>query len=171
MLEQSARRPIDIVNVYICDEDWEEALGDLSSYDAVAWTGSTMTIYIDNELTRRQKALCDRVFELGIPQFGSCYGVQLASMVAGGLCNANPRGYEVGIGRKITLTSDGRSHPMFDSKPAVFDVFMTHFDEVTHMPKNSLLLASNSWTHVQAASVRHKKGEVGDVLRSISVLL
>jgi hypothetical protein len=36
----------------------------------------------------------------------------------------------MGVSRKITLSGAGQSHPMFEGKPATFDAFTSHKDEV-----------------------------------------
>ena len=74
-------------------------------------------------------------------------------VAAGGTCRANPRGREMGIARKVVLTPEGRAHPMYAGKPTVFDAFISHVDEVTHLPSTAVLLASNQFTHIQAACV------------------
>jgi GMP synthase (glutamine-hydrolysing) len=40
----------------------------------------------------------------------------------------------------------------------VFDAFISHDDEITHLPPGATLLASNAHSHVQAVSVAHKGG-------------
>ncbi len=64
----------------------------------------------------------------------------------------------MGIGRKIGLTPEGRSHPLFVGRSNVFDAYISHYDEITHMPPNGLVLAGNSFTRVQAVAVNHLKG-------------
>jgi len=95
---------------------------------------------------------------MGIPQFGSCWGIQLAVYVAGGEVKPNPKGREMGIGRKIAVTEAGRSHPMFEGKPGVFDHFVSHDDEVTKLPPGALHLAGNDFSNIQAVEVSFKKG-------------
>lgn len=130
----------------------------LEQYDGVAWTGSNLTIYDDDPRVRRQIDLGREIFRRGIPSFGSCWAVQMAVVAAGGVVSANPRGREMGIARKIALTPEGRAHPMYTGKPSVFDAFISHVDEVTHLPAGGLLLASNPFTRVQAVSVAHGRG-------------
>ncbi len=131
---------------------------EIAGYDGVAWTGCSLTVFDDDPRVRRQIEFCRDVFEAGIPSFGTCWGVQIAVVAAGGLCRANPRGREMGIARKIELTPAGRAHPMYAGKAGVFDGFISHVDEVTHWPGTAVVLASNRFTHVQAACVTHGKG-------------
>ena len=58
----------------------------------------------------------------------------MAVVAAGGTVRANPRGREMGIARKIALTPEGRGHPLYAGKGSVFDAFISHVDEITHLP-------------------------------------
>ncbi len=132
---------------------------DLEAYDGLLWPGCNLTVYhTDDERVIKMIELCNRAYEKGVPQFGSCWGIQLAVFVAGGEIKPNPRGREMGVARKIHLTPEGRNHPMYQGKPTVFDGFISHDDEITELPEGALWLASNEFTRVQAVSVTHKKG-------------
>lgn len=141
--------------------DLDSALPDeraVAAYDGVIWTGSNLTIYEDDPRVTRQIAFARRVFDVGRPQFGSCWGAQMAAVAAGGEVRKNPRGREMGFARKVRLTPEGRRHPMFEGKPEVFDGFISHLDEVTRIPDGGVLLATNEHTPVQALEVRHGNG-------------
>jgi GMP synthase (glutamine-hydrolysing) len=104
------------------------------------------------------KRMVDHAYEAGIPQFGSCWGVQIAVYVAGGDVKANPKGREMGVARKVFLTEAGRCHPMYEGKAPVFDGLVSHDDEITRLPECATLLASNDFTSVQAVEVKYKNG-------------
>ncbi len=131
---------------------------ELARYDGIAWTGCSLTVFDDDPRVTSQIELCRAAFQAGVPSFGSCWGVQIAVVAAGGECRANPRGREMGIARKIELTPEGRAHPMYVGKANVFDGFISHVDEVTDWPATAQLLASNAFTRVQAMSVSHLGG-------------
>ena len=130
----------------------------LQQYDGIAWTGCSLTIYEDDPRVGPQIELARAAFESKVPSFGSCWAAQIAVVAAGGIVRATPRGREMGIARKIGLTPEGRGHPLYFGKANVFDAFISHVDEITHLPSGSVLLASNAFTHVQAVSVAHKGG-------------
>ncbi len=130
----------------------------IETYDAFLWTGSNLTIYEDDPRVTRQIEFCRRIFQIGRPQWGSCWGVQMAAVAAGGEVRKNPRGREMAFARRIRLTPEGRAHPMYDGKPDVFDGFISHLDEVTRLPEGATLLATNDHTRVQALEVRHENG-------------
>jgi GMP synthase (glutamine-hydrolysing) len=130
----------------------------IADYDGIAWTGSSLTIFADDPKVTPQIDFAKAAFEARVPSFGSCWAAQIAVVAAGGLCAANPKGREMGLARKIALTPEGRAHPLYAGKKSVFDAFISHDDEITHLPPGGLLLASNSYTQVQAVAVTHKGG-------------
>src|SRR5262245_46195542 len=71
----------------------------LTSYDGFIWTGSNLTIYHDLPEVTRQIELSRAIYEAGVPQFGSCWGVQMAATAAGGEVKKKPRGREWSIAR------------------------------------------------------------------------
>lgn len=134
--------------------------GALAAYDGIAWTGSSLSVTkpADPEVAA-QIDFAKAIFASGVPSFGSCWAAQIAAVAAGGRCDVNPKGREMGIARKIALTPEGRAHPLYTGKKSVFDGFISHDDEITHLPAGGVLLASNAFTHVQALAVTHEGGE------------
>jgi GMP synthase (glutamine-hydrolysing) len=130
----------------------------LHAYDAYIWTGSNLTIYDEDLEVTRQVDFSRSLYEAGIPQFGSCWGVQMAAMAAGGMVAKNPNGREWSIARDIELTEAGRAHPMYSGKQHKFDGFIMHLDEVTVIPEGASMLATNAHTHIQALAVKHPSG-------------
>ncbi|MEQ9519686.1 MAG: type 1 glutamine amidotransferase [Parvibaculum sp.] len=125
----------------------------LGAFDAALWTGSSLTIYHQTAEVLRQVSLSRALFKEGVPSFGSCWALQMASLAAGGTCRLNPSGREFGIARKISLTDAGRAHPLYNGKSAVFDGFTSHFDDVESLPEGAIHLAGNRITAIQAAIV------------------
>ena len=130
----------------------------IEQYDGIAWTGSSLTIYADDPKVAPQIAFAKAAFEAQVPSFGSCWAAQIAVVAAGGQCAQNFHGREMGIARKISLTPEGRAHPLFTGKKSVFDAFISHEDEATHLPPGGVMLASNGHSMMQAVAVTHKGG-------------
>ncbi|MBK7979394.1 MAG: type 1 glutamine amidotransferase [Ignavibacteriae bacterium] len=132
---------------------------ELKKYDGVLWPGCNLTVYHDHdERVTKMVDICKDAYEVGVPQFGSCWAAQIAVYAAGGEVKPNPKGREMGLARKVFLTEEGRKHPMYEGKPPVFDGFISHDDEITKLPEGGKWLASNDFTNVQAVEVKHKKG-------------
>lgn len=141
--------------VYVADPDFALPEGtSIADFDAFIWTGSDLTVYhTDDPRVASQIAFAKELMEAGAISWGSCWGIQLAALVAGGEVAVNPRGREWGIARDIQLTDAGRTSPMHEGKPEKFDGFIMHLDEVTRLPEGTPLLATNEHTPVQAAIV------------------
>jgi GMP synthase (glutamine-hydrolysing) len=132
--------------------DLPQGLG-LSDFHGVAWTGSPLNAYEDRPVVTRQIEFARAAFHSGVPGFGSCWGLQVMTVALGGTVRLNPKGPEVGVGRQITLTQDGRVHAMYAGKGGVFDALCVHQDEVCVLPVGARLLAANAFSAVQAAEV------------------
>lgn len=141
------------------DPGKEEPPSGVETYDGIMWTGCNLTIYDkENASVARQIEFARRAYEAGIPSFGTCWGIQMAVVAAGGEVRANPKGREMGIVRKVRITPEGISHPLYNGKPPVFDGFISHLDEVTTLPPGASLLAVGDFTRVMSLSITHKKG-------------
>jgi len=130
----------------------------LDSYVGVAITGSSLNIYRREIESLRQIDFVREVFARGIPMFGSCWGLQLATVAAGGEVGLNPAGREVAFARKITLTPAGRDHPMHAKRDVAFDAPAIHGDIVTRLPQGSIATARNAMSEIQAAEIRLGRG-------------
>ena len=131
---------------------------ELSQYDGIAWTGSSLTIFEPGPAVSPQIEFARAAFEARVPSFGSCWAAQIAVVAAGGECARNPKGREMFLARKIGLTSAGRAHPLYRSKKTVFDAWISHDDEITKLPSGARILSSNDFTQVQSVSVTHQGG-------------
>jgi GMP synthase (glutamine-hydrolysing) len=132
---------------------------DLEQYAGILWTGCNLCIYDEtNPSVVKQIALARLCYAIGIPAFGSCWGLQMSVVAAGGKVALNPKGKEMGLARKIQLTAAGKRHPLFKEKPAVFEAYISHDDMVTEIPEGGVVLATNEFTPIQALAVTHKKG-------------
>jgi GMP synthase (glutamine-hydrolysing) len=129
----------------------------LADFDGVTITGSALNIYNGGGPVERQIEIAKAVFEAGVPFFGSCWGLQIAVVAAGGQVQKNPRGREFGFARRIQLNEAGRAHPLFAGKPAVYEAPTIHRDEIGALPAGATLLASNDMG-LQAAVFTHRRG-------------
>ena len=131
----------------------------LEHFDGIIWTGSDLTIFhLDDERVTKQIDFAKAVYEYGVPSYGSCWGIQMAAVAAGGEVEKNPKGREWSIGRNIRLTKEGSQSLFLAGKPEIYNGFVMHLDEVTRIPAGGTILAHNEHCKVQSLEVRHKKG-------------
>ncbi len=126
----------------------------LEGYDGIAITGSALNVYdggpeIDHQIELTRAVLASRT-----PLFGSCWGLQIITVAAGGSVRKNPKGREIGFGRRIRLTASGRGHPMFAGKDEVFNAITVHLDEIEAIAPGTQVLAANAFSAVQAAEIK-----------------
>ncbi len=144
-------------DIYRPQEPGEPAQA-LDAYDGVFLSGSPLHVYHDNHEVRANVDFMRAVFAAGVPSFGSCAGLHIAVVAAGGAVRRNPDGHEVGLARRIALTPEGARHPLLEGRPAAFDAPAVHGDEVEALPDGATLLAGNAASPVQAAEIRHGAG-------------
>jgi len=130
----------------------------ITDYDALVWTGSNLTVHQDTPAVREQLALARAALDAGLACFGSCWAVHVAVTATGGTCAANPKGREFGVARAITLTANGRAHPLFKGRAIAFDALTSHEDHVVSVGLGTSILASNEWSAVQAVAVTRGRG-------------
>jgi GMP synthase (glutamine-hydrolysing) len=138
---------------YPADSGANLPLGGIEGYDGVAITGSALNVYDGGPAIEPQIELARAVLKSKTPLFGSCWGLQVVTVAAGGTVRANPKGREIGIGRSIALTQAGRDHPMYAGKAAVFDAVTVHLDEIETLAPGTTVLASNAVSAVQSAEI------------------
>jgi GMP synthase (glutamine-hydrolysing) len=126
----------------------------LEGYDGIAITGSSLHVYNGGVEVMRQIDLVRAALKTGTPVFGSCWGLQVITAAAGGSVRRNPKGREIGFGRGIRLTEDGRKHPMYVGKLDVFNAPTVHLDEVEAVAPGTTILATNAMSRVQSVEVR-----------------
>ncbi len=118
----------------------------LSDYDGILFTGSNSNIHKMTEGTRRQLDFARTAFESGTPMFGICWGLQLATVAAGGEVGpsqAKDRKCEAPFSFGVSLSEEGRGHPMHLGRPETFDTFGFHSDQVTRLAPGSRVTACN----------------------------
>lgn len=129
-----------------------------ADYDGVIITGSALHIWHQEPEAMRQVEIARAIFKANVPFYGSCWGLQVATVAAGGVVHKNPRGREMGFARQITRLAAGENHPLLAGRAPAFDAPCSHLDEVATLPPDSTLLASNAMSRVQAAEIRHDGG-------------
>ncbi len=143
---------------FIADTDQPLPTDDeLIHCNGCVWTGSDLTIYQLVPRVERQIKLAKKLYNLGVNSFGSCWGIQMAVVAAGGKVAKNPKGREWGIAKDIIVTKAGEKSKLLKGKPKVFDGFIMHFDEVVNLPENTQILAGNEHTKIQAIEVHSGK--------------
>ncbi len=130
----------------------------LDAFDGIIFAGSPIQMYESTPETRSAAAFMERVYQSGTPSFGSCAGLQIAAVAAGGAVKPRDNGMKAGFARRIVPTGPGRSHPMLRGRPATWDAPAMHATLVDRLPSGGTVLAKGEGTPVEAAEIRHGNG-------------
>ncbi len=101
----------------------------------------------------KKAPICDgRMFSLGIPVLGICYGMQLMAKSLGGMVERSPsREY----GRAILTVTDHKL--LFKSIPKKSTIWMSHGDKVKYMPSGFKRIGRSKNTSIAAFANLDKK--------------
>ncbi|QQP92878.1 gamma-glutamyl-gamma-aminobutyrate hydrolase family protein (plasmid) [Skermanella sp. TT6] len=131
---------------------------ELRRYDGIFFAGSPIQMHDDSGESRSAARFATDVFESGTPAFGSCAGLQIAAVAAGGTCKPRETALEAGFARGITATDAGRDHPLLRGRPIVWDAPAMHFSVIDTMPPGGVVLARTKSTPIEAAEIRSRNG-------------
>lgn len=120
----------------------------LAGVDGVVFTGSGVAWSTDAAEAKPQRDAMELVFQHGLPSWGSCNGMQLATVVLGGVVGASPKGIEVGVAQNLARADT--DHPMFAGRAATWETPCIHRDETQRLPIGAVLSATNDHSPVQA---------------------
>ena len=109
-------------------------IGELAQSKGIILSGGPQNLSEKNALRVNKK-----VFELGIPILGICYGMQLTAFMLGGKVRAGKKS-EYGPAQ-ITIK---QSSKIFNGLKKNQDTWMSHGDSVTKLPEGFIKIASSS---------------------------
>ena len=104
----------------------EGAAPDPARHKGIIFAGSPIQMHKDSPETRAAVRFMAQVFQTGVPSFGSCAGLQIAAVAAGGATGPRRTGAEFAFARDITRTDAGLRHPVLDGRPATWTAPAMH---------------------------------------------
>lgn len=111
---------------------------------AVILSGGPASVFL------KESPVCDKkIFEMGIPVLGICYGLQLMTKVLGGKIYKSKK-REFG---QATVAVKGKN-PLFDKIDKNMAVWMSHGDKVTELPAGFKVIATTE--NSPMAAIAHK---------------
>src|ERR1700724_349635 len=132
----------------------------LGDFNGLMFSGSPLHIYDRTPEVTRQIDFARAAFTAGLPAWGSCWGLQLATVALGGTVRRNPRGRELGVARAITTTAAGHTHPLLGLRPSIFDALCSHIDELEQLPPGAEVLARNELCAMASLAVELASGSI-----------
>ncbi len=144
---------IDTVNPS-SDHDIDQRVKDLNKYDGLIWGGSSLHIYNDTVAVRRQIEFMKECQKKIKNILAICWGMQVAVTAAGGEVKRATKGTHKGIAHDVEINENGLKHPIYRSKKKQFNTPAFNYDEITTLPENTVILASNSINKIMALNFK-----------------
>ena len=133
----------------IIDAPYGASLPAPKKVESLVITGSPVSVYERRSWSVNCCAWLAKVWLQKIPILGVCYGHQLMADALGGEVKASPNGREMGAIKVEQHFND----PLFSGLNTIFNVWQTHIDEVSQVPDQAKIIASNDHCPVQAMSI------------------
>ena len=150
---------IDVVNPS-SDLNISEVAKDLNKYNGLIWGGSSLNIYNNTIEIRRQLDFMRECQNKIKNILAICWGMQVATTVAGGVVKKCSNGAHRGIAHNIEINEKGLKHRLYKNKNKKFNTPAFNFDEVVTLPNNSTLLASNKINKVMSLNFKAGISEI-----------
>ena len=110
-------------------------------YDGAIFTGSSYSVYDNNQDVIKYKKILDDLIENEIDCFGSCFGLQLFANQLGGKVIKSPKSREIGIARNIKVI---KKIGLYKDKSNYFNAVCSHQDSVIDVSKYGEILTMNN---------------------------
>ena len=107
--------------------------------DGYIITGSSASVYEDQQWIRELEVFIRRAHIEAVPVFGICFGLQAMATALGGAVERSEYGWGVGVHRMDVVI--GR--PWMDPRADAISLIMSHRDQVTELPPAARLLGSS----------------------------
>ncbi len=124
---------------------------DITACDAYLITGSRSSCYEDLDWIHRLKRFIIECVDREIKLLGICFGHQLIAHTLGGRVERSDKGWGVGMARsEVTGTPE-----WLVPHRANFNLLVSHRDQVTRLPDDASLIATNEFCPISSYQVNH----------------
>ena len=142
------------------DEETTSALKNMSKYNGIVFTGGAMRINDMTDVIKKHINFASNCFNHKNKILAICWGLQVCSTAAGGKVNPGKNGAHIGIASDVVINNEGEKHFIYKDKKKVFTSPAFNFDEVSELPKNTILLSSDTVNNVMGVSFNVGSSEI-----------
>ena len=142
------------------DDETANALKDMSKYNGIVFTGGAMRINDMTDVIKKHINFASNCFNHKNKILAICWGLQVCSTADGGKVNPGKNGAHIGIASDIIINNEGEKHFIYKDKKKTFTSPAFNFDEVSELPKNSILLSSDKVNNVMGVSFNAGNSEI-----------
>lgn len=132
----------------------QNALSSINKYKpyGIILSGGPSSVYQKSGLLPDKK-----IFTLGVPVLGICYGLQIMAFMLGGKVTPGKKKEYGPAFVRLCRTSAGKPATLFIGLPDKFKVWMSHFDQAIKPPKGAIVTGKTLTVDVAAFAMEDKK--------------
>ena len=142
------------------DNETTSALKNMSKYNGIVFTGGVMRINDMTDVIKKHINFASNCFHHKNKILAICWGLQICSTAAGGKVNPGKNGAHIGIASDVIINNEGEKHFIYKDKKKIFTSPAFNFDEVSELPKNTILLSSDKVNNVMGVSFNVGSSEI-----------
>ena len=142
------------------DDETANVLKDMSRYNGIVFTGGAMRINDMTDVIKKHINFASNCFTQKKKILAICWGLQVCSTAAGGKVNPGKKGAHIGIASDVIINNEGEKHFIYKDKKKIFTSPAFNFDEVSELPKNAILLSSDTVNNVMGISFNVGNSEI-----------
>ena len=142
------------------DEETKYALENINKFNGIVFSGGAMRI---NDMTNEIKKhinFASNCFKYDNKILAICWGLQVCTKAAGGKVAPANKGAHIGIASDVEVNEKGKKNLIYKNKKKIFTTPAFNFDEVTNMPKDATLLASDKTNKVMGIYFKSGSSEI-----------
>ena len=138
----------------------KSTLDKINNYNGIIFTGGAMRITDQTKEIKKHINFANECFNHSKKILAICWGLQVCVTAAGGAVYLGKKGAHLGIASNVEINATGKEHPIYKDKKNSFNTPAFNFDEVTKIPFNAKILASDEINNVMGLHFHVKSSEV-----------
>ena len=138
----------------------KSTLNKIDYYNGVIFTGGAMRITDQTYEIKKHIHFATECFKHSKKILAICWGLQVCVTAAGGAVSQSKKGAHLGIASNVEINVTGKEHPIYKDKKNYFNTPAFNFDEVTKIPFNGKILASDKINNVMGLHFYINSSEV-----------
>ena len=142
------------------DNETNKALENMDQYNGIIFTGGAMRLNDMTDEIKKHINFASNCFKHNKKILAICWGIQVCVTSAGGKVAPGKNGAHIGIASNVQINNEGKKNSIYKNKKRKFTTPAFNFDEVSEIPENATLLASDKVNKVMGVYFKSGNSEI-----------